>query len=162
MTGQNNLPIFEPLYSSLHAHTYVCTQKHTVTTLTCTRLQKGYHLRKTSRLHSVCLFAFVITVWQPSLPSLSSHPGCQSPNTVLYASFFGAILCKHNPDPDLLIFILVWGINCFTFISSVKEMPLLESFKLKSTEPAARNTASAAGLEPVPQCVNLFAAFSSV
>lgn len=29
---------------------------------------------KTSRLHSVCLFAFVITVWQPLLPSPSSHP----------------------------------------------------------------------------------------
>lgn len=102
-TGQNNLPIFEPLYSSPCSHTYVCTRKHTVTTLTCTRLQKGYHLRKTSRLHSVCLFAFVITVWRPSLPSLSSQPRCQSPNTVLYASFFGAILSKHKTDPDLLI-----------------------------------------------------------
>lgn len=80
MTGQNNLPIFEPLYSSpipAHAHTHAHMYALKNTQWPHWRVpgcRRDSIYEKTSRLHSVCLFAFVITVWQPLLPSPSSHP----------------------------------------------------------------------------------------
>ena len=79
MSGQSNLPVFELPYSSdRHMH---CTHVHknTLHTLIYSTLQKGCHLERTSRLHSVCLFAFVITVWQPF--ALLSHVSSAAPKS---------------------------------------------------------------------------------
>ena len=90
MTGQSNLPVFKLLYSSClqthtHTHTHTHTrmherwQKHTAHIDLPAVCRRDTIYKKTSRLHSVCLFAFVITVWQPSLSF--SHVSSTAPTS---------------------------------------------------------------------------------
>lgn len=109
MVGQSNLPVFELLYSSClqththkHTHMHARWQKHTAHIDLQAGCRRDTIYKKTSRLHSVCLFAFVITVWQPSLSF--SHVSSTAPTSKysFYVLLYLEPSCKNKNQIQVL------------------------------------------------------------